>query len=72
MGAKEDIKSILAKENLTMTEVVNRLNNKYSRNDKLQNLSNKLRRGTLKYNEAVEIAEVIGYKIKWVKENGSF
>jgi len=68
MGVKEDIKSVLAKENITLTEVVERLNKKYSRNDNLQNLSNKLRRGTLKYDEALEIAGVIGYEIKWIKK----
>ena len=32
-----------------------------------QNISNKLTRGTIKYSEIREIANIIGYKIKWVK-----
>ena len=33
-----------------------------------QNISNKLSRGTIKYSAIKEIADIIGYKIKWVKE----
>ncbi|MCG8538875.1 MAG: LLM class flavin-dependent oxidoreductase [Clostridia bacterium] len=51
-----------------MSDVVKKLNKKYSRIDTVQNLSNKLSRGTLKYREAKEIAEIIGYEIKWEKK----
>lgn len=68
MGVKEDIKSIIVKSGWTLTDVVKALNEKYSRNDTVQNLSNKLARGTLKYREALEIAEVLGYTIEWVKK----
>lgn len=30
-----------------------------------QNISNKLTRGTLRYTEAKEIADIIGFEIKW-------
>lgn len=66
MPLKEDIKSIIVKSGWTMTDIVKTLNEKYNRNDTTQNLSNKLSRGTLKYREALEIAEVIGYTIEWV------
>jgi len=66
---REDIKSIIIKAGWTLTDVVKALNEKYSRNDSVQNLSNKLSRGTLKYREALEIAEVIGYSIEWVKRD---
>ena len=69
MGIKEDIKSIIVKSGWTLTDVVKALNEKYSRNDSVQNLSNKLSRGTLKYREALEIAEIIGYSIEWVKRD---
>jgi RNA polymerase-interacting CarD/CdnL/TRCF family regulator len=68
MGVREDVKIILIQSGKTLKEVVELLNSKYDRNDTSQNLSNKLSRGTLKYSEAVEIAEVLGYSIKWVKE----
>jgi len=69
LGIREDIKSIIIKAGWTLTDVVRALNEKYSRNDSVQNLSNKLNRGTLKYREALEIAEVIGYSIEWVKRD---
>ena len=68
LGIKEDIKSLIVKSGKTMSEVVNLLNEKYNKNDSVQNLSNKLARGTLKYSEALEIADVIGYKIEWTKK----
>lgn len=65
MNIKNEIKSILAASGWSMTEVVKKLNEKNGRNDSLQNLSNKLSKGTLRYSEAMEIAEVIGCKIEW-------
>ena len=65
---KHEIKSIIIKSGWTMSDVVKKLNKKYSRIDTVQNLSNKLSRGTLKYREAKEIAEIIGYEIKWEKK----
>ncbi|MCM3632953.1 hypothetical protein M3180_06455 [Paenibacillus camelliae] len=53
-----------------MTEVVAALNQKHGRNDTVQNLSNKLSKGTLRYSEAMEIAEVIGCRLEWKKVNG--
>lgn len=34
----------------------------------LQNLSNKLTKGTIKYSEVKDIAETIGYEIIWRKK----
>lgn len=48
-----------------MSDVVKVLNEKQGRIDTVQNLSNKLTRETLRYKEAKEIAEVIGYTIVW-------
>ena len=68
MPIKEIIKSLIVRAGWTMTDVVEALNKKYSRNDSVQNLSNKLSRETIKYREAEEIADIIGYQIKWVKK----
>ncbi|MFL0198139.1 LLM class flavin-dependent oxidoreductase [Clostridium sp. WILCCON 0269] len=67
MNIKENIKILLIKSNLTMTQLVEKLNEKYNRNDSVQNLNGKLTRGTLKYREALEIADILGYKIEWIK-----
>lgn len=74
MPVKETIKIMLAKSNVTLTEVVNRLNLKNKNNedykpDTIQNLSKKINKGTLRYEEAEEIAEILGYKIKWTKKD---
>jgi hypothetical protein len=68
MGIKEDIKSIIVMSGKTMSEVVELINHKYNRQDTVQNFSNKLTRGTIRYLEVLEIAEVLGYTIKWVKK----
>lgn len=74
MPIKETIKIMLAKTDITLTEIVNRLNKKNENNpnykpDSVQNLSKKINKGTLRYEEAEEIADLIGYKIEWIKEN---
>ena len=67
---KSEIKSEITRNGWTMTEVVAALNQKHGRNDTVQNLSNKLSKGTLRYSEAMEIAEVIGCRLEWRKTNG--
>ena len=65
MSIKDEIKSLIIKSGWTMSDVVKALNEKHSRDDSVQNLSNKLSRETLKYKEAKEIADIIGYSIEW-------
>lgn len=62
-----EIKSIIAKRGFTLTEVVYRLNQNRSPDEHttVQNISNKLTRGTIKYSEVMEIASVIGLRITW-------
>jgi hypothetical protein len=67
MEIKNELRSIFIKAGWTMSGIVEALNAKYDRKDTLQNLSNKLARNSLRYNEAMEIADVMGYEIKWVK-----
>jgi hypothetical protein len=71
MPVKEAVKVLLAKCDITLTEVVKRLNEKYGRTDTVQNLSKKVNNGTLRYNEAEEIADALGYTIEWVPKNRS-
>lgn len=67
-----EIKAIIAKNGLTLTEVVNRMNQKRKPCEQttVQNISNKLTRGTIKFSEVLEIATVIGLKINWDKVSG--
>ena len=50
-----------------MGEVAKKLNEKKS-SVALQNLSNKLTNGTIKYSEVKKIANIIGYEIKCEKK----
>lgn len=52
---------------MTMSEVVERLAEEYGWSESVPNLSGKLRRGSLRYSEAVELADVLGYNIIWQK-----
>lgn len=65
MTAKQEIKVMLARKGLTLKELVALLNDKYNRNDSLQNLSNKLNRDSIRYREVEEIANLLGYKIEF-------
>ena len=64
---RNEIKSYIAKSGWTLTDIVKELNKNRSEEEQTtsQNISNKLTRGTLKYSEAKEIANIIGYKIEW-------
>ena len=52
---------------MTMSEVVERLAEEYGWSESVPNLSGKLRRGSLRYGEAVELANALGYDLIWQK-----
>lgn len=67
INIRNEIKSEIAKSGWTLTDIVKRMNEKHPNEQTTsQNISNKLTRGTLKYSEALEIAEIIGCKISWL------
>ena len=68
MPIKEAVKIAMLKCDISLTQLVNLLNEKFNRNDTIQNLGKKINKGTLKYREAEEIAEVLGYEIQWIKK----
>ena len=70
MNIRNEVKSYIAREGVTMTEVVRRLSSDYGWSASIPNLSDKLKRGSLRYSEAVEIADVLGYDIIWRKRDG--
>lgn len=65
---RNEIKSYIAASGWSLTDIVKELNLKYSTDTTTQNLSNKLSRGTIKYDECRKIADIIGYKIEWIKK----
>ena len=67
--AKELIKLLLAKEDLTRKELTNILTNNTDKKYTPDGLSRKLSRGTITYNEIVSITDILGYDIKIEKRN---
>lgn len=67
MDIRNEIKSYIVKEGMTMRELVEMLAYEYDWSDSVPNFSGKLRRGSLRYSEAVEMADVMGYDIVWQK-----
>lgn len=63
---KNFIKGQIALNNRTIKEVHSLLVEKFGRTDTFQNFSTKVNRQTLKYDEILQIADVLGYEIKWI------
>ncbi len=64
---RNEIKAQIIRAGYTMQEVVNQLHDEYGWSDSVSNLSGKLQRESLRYREAVELADVLGYDIIWQK-----
>ena len=65
---RNEIKSYIVRSGYTMQEVVDRLSEDYGWSDSVSNLSNKLQRESLRYVEAVQLADVLGYEIVWQRK----
>lgn len=64
---RNEIKSYIVRNSCTMQEVVDLLSDEYGWSDSVSNLSNKLQRESLRYTEAVQLADVLGFEIVWQK-----
>ena len=64
---RNEIKSYIVRAGMTMSEVVDYLADEYGWSSSVPNLSGKLKRGSLRYGEAVELADALGYEIVWQK-----
>lgn len=62
---RNEIKSYIVRQGCTMQEVVDLLADEYGWSDSVSNLSNKLQRESLRYPEAVQLTDVLGYEIVW-------
>ena len=67
MNVKNEIKSIIVRSGMTMQQVVDLLSEEYGWSDSISNFSNKLSRGSLRYREAIQLADVMGYDLIWQK-----
>ena len=68
MSIREEIKSLLAKENITLTELAKEISAKTNKKITVYSLSQKLLRDSMKHNEVKELLDFLGYKIKIEKK----
>lgn len=68
MGVKEDIKTIIVQSNWTLTDIAKEMTRITGKNYSGSNLSQKLSRKTLKYEEAKLIGKILDYELKFIKK----
>lgn len=64
---RNEIRSYIVRSGYTMQEVVEQLSEEHGWSDSVSNLSNKLQRESLRYVEAVQLADALGYDLVWQK-----
>lgn len=69
MAYKNDLKAAIMKSGYTMAQINDELNKRHNTNLGYQNFSNRLSKETFKYNEILEILDIVGYDIQWVKRD---
>ena len=62
---RNEIRSYMVAKGHTYKSVANLLTKNFGENVTAQSLNNKLSRGSLRYVDAKQIAQVLGYKIHW-------
>lgn len=60
---KRQVKSMIVAKGYTMEKLAEELNAKYYTKESKANLSNKLKRGSLRYIDMQRIADILGYTI---------
>ncbi len=72
-NTRNEIKAHIVRAGFTMQEVLERLHDDYGWSDSISNFSAKLQRESIRYREVIELADVLGYDLKWVpKETERF
>ena len=67
MNIRNEIKAQIVRAGYTMQEVVAMLAAVHGWSDSVSNLSSKLQRGSLRYIEAIQLADVLGFDLVWQK-----
>ena len=67
MKLKNEIKARIIESGYTMEQTVSDLYRTHGWSASVSNLSNKLRRGSIRYCEVQDLADVLGYEIIWKK-----
>lgn len=66
-NTRNEIKAQIIRAGFTMQELLDRLHDDYGWSDSVSNFSNKLARNSLRYREAIELADVLGFDLVWQK-----
>lgn len=69
MNAREDIKILLLKNNMTLTQLAKQMSARLGKNILRTTLSRKLTNGTLRYDELAAICDILGYDLIYRKRN---
>lgn len=64
---ENQIRGYIAASGLNATSLAGLISERCGRSESVQSLSQKLKRGSIKYAEVLEIAELLGYSIDWNK-----
>ena len=67
INTRNEIKAQIIRAGFTMQELLDRLHDDYGWSDSVSNFSNKLARNSLRYREAIELADVLGFDLVWQK-----
>ncbi len=65
MDSNKQIRVLLTMRGSNITKLAKLLSEKTGKNCTKQNLSNRLRAGTIRYDEMLLIAEILGFKIEF-------
>ena len=69
MNIRNEIKAQIVRAGYTMQEVVDMLADEYGWSDSVSNLSANLQRGSLRYTEAIQLADVLGFDLVWKRRD---
>ena len=67
MNIRNEIKSQIIRAGFTMQEAFERLAEEYERSNSVSHITAKMQREGISYKEVVELADVLGCDIVWVK-----
>ena len=62
-----DLKAAITSSGMKLYQVNDELNRRNNTNLSFQNFSNRLRKSIFRYDEVVQILDIVGYDIVWVK-----
>ena len=67
MDIRNELKSLIAKNGTTLKKICAQMSEKYDKNIAGNNITNKLRRKTIKFEEVEQILEALDYHIEFVR-----